>query len=63
MDKQKLEEDKMKLVWQLNAVMEQIDEYWLEAIAWDWGFFKELCQKKQGIEDRIKFINKQLEKC
>ena len=63
MDKQKLEEKKMDYVCQLNVINEQIEEYWLWCIAWDGGYFKWLCQKKQYVEEQIKFINKQLECC
>ena len=58
-----LEQEKMKLVWQLNVIIEQIDDYWSDNILLDSWIFKELCQRKQYIEERIKFINKQLSCC
>lgn len=61
MDKQKLEEEKLMLVWQLNAIQEQIDYYWLEAIASDSWTFKELCTNKMYIENRIKKIKELLD--
>lgn len=61
MDKQKLEQEKLMLVGQLNAIQEQIDYYWLEAIASNAWAFKELCANKMRIENRIKEIKKILD--
>lgn len=61
MDKQKLIEEKLMLVWQLNAIQEQIDEYWLPMVACDSWPFKELCNKKYYAEKRINEIKKLLD--
>lgn len=60
MDKQKLEEEKMKLVWQLNVLNEQIDSYSIPDIANDSWMFRDIANKKFIIEIRIKEINKLL---
>ena len=61
MDKQKLEAEKMALIWQFNIIQEHLDSYWLPEIATDSGVFKDWIIRRQAIEMRIKEINRQLE--
>lgn len=51
---------KMRLVWMYNAIQEQIDTYWLDDISIDEWPFKEICEKKQEIEQELKEINRLL---
>ena len=53
-------EEKIRLVGIYNALKEQIDAYWLEDVASSSEYFKEICAKKQQIEQQIKEINKLL---
>lgn len=50
----------MRLVWMYNAIQEQIDTYWLDDISIDEWPFKEICEKKQEIEQELKEINRLL---
>ena len=61
MDKQKLEQEKLMLVWQLNAIQEKIDDYWLLDIAYDSWPFKDLAREKTRLENRIQAIKKLLD--
>lgn len=53
-------EEKLRLVGIYNALQEQIDAYWLEDLAISSEPLKEMCAKKQQIEQQIKEINKLL---
>lgn len=53
-------EKKLTLVGMYNALQEKIDTYWLEDLAVTAEPLKELCAKKQQIEQQIKDINKLL---
>lgn len=61
MDKQKLINEKMALVWQYNALQEKIDSYNLDIIIEDCEAFRKEANLKKRIKDRIKEINKILE--
>lgn len=61
MDKQKLINEKMALVWQLNALQEKLDSYPISVIVNDNWTFNEEANLKYRIEYRIKEINQQLE--
>lgn len=60
MDKQKLIDEKIALVWQLNALQEKLNSYPISVIANDNWTFKEEANLKYRIELRIKQINKLL---
>ena len=57
---QEAKEEKIRLIWMLNSIQEKIDAYWLEDVASSSEYFKEICAKKQQIEQQIKEINKLL---
>lgn len=61
MDKQKLINEKMALVWQLNALQEKMDSYPISVIVNDNWTFKEETNLRYRIEYRIKEINQQLD--
>ena len=61
MDKQKLEEKKIALVWELNKIQQKISEYWLLDVAYDDWPFKYLKLRKMEIEFDIKKIKKILD--
>lgn len=61
MDKQKLMEEKLVLVWQLNALQEKIDSYWIDIIANNAKLFKEEINKRDRIQRRINEIKKILD--
>lgn len=61
MDKQKLIDEKMALVWQLNALQEKLDSYPISVIVNDNWTFKEEVNLRYRIEYRIKEINQQLD--
>lgn len=63
MDKQKLEEEKMKMVWQLNVLNEQIDSYNIPDIACDSGMFRDIANRKYAVELRIKELNFLISQC
>jgi len=60
-DKQKLFNEKMALVWQLNALQEKLDNYPISVIVNDNWTFKDEANLRYRIELRIKEINQQLE--
>jgi hypothetical protein len=60
-DKQKLINEKMALVWQLNALQEKLDSYPISVIVNDNWTFKDEANLRYRIELRIKEINQQLE--
>lgn len=61
MDKQKLMEEKLVLVWQLNALQEKIDSYWIDIIANNAKLFKEEINQRDRIQRRINEIKKILD--
>lgn len=61
MDKQNLINEKMALVWQLNALQEKLDSYPISVIVNDNWTFREEANLKYRIEYKIKEINQQLE--
>jgi len=60
-EQQKLEEKKLTLVWIYNALIEKIDAYWLQDLAYSSKPLKEMINKKEMIRWEIDLINKQLE--
>lgn len=58
---QKLEERKLTLVWIYNALIDKIDAYWLQDLAYSSKPLKEMINKKEMIRWEIDLINKQLE--
>lgn len=58
---QKLEERKLTLVWIYNALIDKIDSYWLQDLAYSSKPLKEMINKKEMIRWEIDLINKQLE--
>lgn len=60
MDKQKLIDEKIALVWQLNALQEKLNSYPISVIVNDNWTFKEEANLRYRIELRIKQINKLL---
>lgn len=58
---QKLEEKKLTLVWIYNALIDKIDSYWLQDLAYSSKPLKEMINKKEMIRWEIDLINKQLE--
>ena len=57
---QKLEERKLTLVWIYNALVEQIDWYWLQDLAYSSWPLKEMINRKEMVRWEIDLINKQL---
>lgn len=60
-DKESLEQKKMKLVWIYNALIESIDAYWLQDLAYSNWPLKEMLRKREMVRWEIDLINKQLE--
>ena len=60
-EQQKLEEKKLTLVWIYNALIDKIDAYWLQDLAYSSKPLKEMINKKEMIRWEIDLINKQLE--
>lgn len=61
MDKQKLEAEKMALVWQFNALQEKIESYWIDIIATNCQAFKDEINLRDRIQQKIKEVNEKIE--
>ena len=57
MDKQKLEAEKMALVWQLNTLQEKIMKYWID-IDVSSDAFKDIIELRESLKEKINKINK-----